>query len=352
MQNGSKQSGAKVTGLLSGRFHRARVKLTLIYVAILVVILFVSSYTIYANFSGRLDHRYEGYRPAYNVQLFPDAPAFSVPSPADVQEDLVHTLVIVNGVLLAIAALASYWLAGITLQPIQESFDRQKRFLGDASHELRTPLTILQMDLENNLEDPKLKAEAKEQAKSHLEEVERMGKLVSDLLTLSRMDEEMEVKKTNMTMVDVNSILTQMVARFSSLAEHNKVSLNYEQIGDQNKLRTDPELFQQVVGNIIKNAISYNKAGGKVNIITKQTAVEAVIEITDTGIGISKADISRISERFYRAEKSRSRQTGGSGLGLSIVQSALDRLGGSMEIKSRLGEGTTVQLHFPQRQSS
>ena len=88
------------------------------------------------------------------------------------------------------------------------------------------------------------------------------------------------------------------------------------------------------------------------NIITKQTAVEAVIEITDTGIGISKADISRISERFYRAEKSRSRQTGGSGLGLSIVQSALDRLGGSMEIKSRLGEGTTVQLHFPQRQSS
>ena len=172
MPNISKLSGAKATGLAGDRFHRAHRRLTILYVAILAITLALSSAITYSAFSKRINNRFNRIpRPPRVVQL-PDG-TLAIPTPRDVRIDLIWSLIVVNGIFLTVGGLLSYWFAGVTLAPIKESYDRQRRFLSDASHELRTPLAILHMSLEN---------ESTPQAKSNLEEVTRMNNLVNDLL--------------------------------------------------------------------------------------------------------------------------------------------------------------------------
>jgi len=273
-------------------------------------------------------------------------PVAVLPKPEDVQGDLIDALALANGVLLVCAGILSYWLAGITLMPIQESYDRQRRFLGDASHELRTPLAILQMDLENELESPGVSKAAKERAESHLEEVERMGKLVGDLLTLSRADDT-EKKPLELYEVDVTTLIKGAVERLQPIAAKHEVSLTFIDPKKMVLMRTNKEEFLQALNNIIKNAILYNVEHGTVQVRQALEGGLLKIVVTDTGIGIAQEDLDKIFDRFYRSDKSRSRQTGGSGLGLSIVQSSLEKLGGSVEMTSAVGKGTVVTLTFP-----
>jgi signal transduction histidine kinase len=348
MQNGLKQYGARATGSLSGRFHHARVRLTLIYVAILAAILFVSSYTIYSTFSNRLQQRFRHVPAAAVIRGLPlDRMAPVIPSQDQVQTDLVYSLFLVNGILLVAAAFLSYGLAGITLEPIQEAYERQRKFLSNASHELRTPLAILQTDLENTLEGPETDKEARKQAESHLEEVGRMGKLVDDLLTLSRLDEN-DPCRYDTKAYDLVSIVKDEVDRLQPLAERESVTLQFLP-GDIRAVRVElnKELFQQALTNIIKNAILYNKKGGTVKVTLHHEAKHEVVKISDTGVGMSKEEVAQVFQRFYRVDKSRSRQTGGSGLGLSIASSAMERLGGAITIESIPKEGTTVALFLP-----
>lgn len=347
MRNVLKQFGAKVTGSLSGRFHQARVRLTLVYVALVAAILFISSYTLYTNFSGHLAHRFQGFRPEFQTTYNPlNGGILTVPKENDLEGDLVQALVIVNGLLLVAAAIVSYWLAGLTLEPVQRAYNRQRQFLGDASHELRTPLSILQTDLENELDNPKLKGEAREQAVSYLEEVERMGRLVGNLLTLSRLDEQPELPP-RLQRVNLSQALTESVHRLKKLAEHSKVTITFNPPAEELEIMAEKDLLEQVFSNIIKNAITYNKEGGEVSVAVSQVEKMVQVVIGDSGIGIGRTDISKIFERFYRVDSSRSSLTGGSGLGLAIVRSALDRFGGSLQVESTVGKGTSVTLVFP-----
>jgi signal transduction histidine kinase len=279
----------------------------------------------------------------------PEGP--TTPRPEDVLRDLTYALIIVNSLLLVLAAILSYWLAGLTLEPIEEAYHRQRRFLSDASHELRTPLAILQADIENTLSQPKLANSLKEQAESQLEEIHRMGEIVKNLLILSRLDERALPYSTKST-VDLSELLSTLVKRFQPLAKQNGITLKESTQDEPLLVHGNEDLLLQAFGNLIKNAIVYNQEEGKVTVKSWKVGHEAHVVVEDTGIGIAAEDVDKIFDRFYRVDKSRSRQTGGSGLGLSIVQSVIAQFHGSIEVKSQPQQGTTIHLKLPLVSSS
>jgi len=348
MQNALKPFGAKATDLFNQQFNRSRLTLTALYVIILAVILFVSGNATHFLFSQRLDDRF------FQVEILVDTqPGRRQPPPdvATVNADLMEVTLTVNGVLLLIAGVLSYWLAGLTLRPIQTAYNKQRQFLSDVSHELRTPLAILQTNVENEQEAAKTQ-EAKLITESYLEEIKRMSRLVNDLLTLSRLGDQKTIVENEI--IDVTSLLKESVMRLKPLAEKQGVTLLSSLEETQEVLVAVPnkDLLMQAITNVILNAILYNKEQGQVEIKTTREDLVWNICVQDTGVGIAQEHLSKVFDRFYRADKSRSRRTGGSGLGLSITQSILHACGGFITLASELGKGTTVVMTLPIHKAS
>ncbi len=337
-----KQSGAKATDSFKKHFNRSIIRLTFLYAGTLAIILLISGLVLYSAFSSRIGRR-------FNIPTPPPGTTQVIilkqPTAQEVREDLIASLILVNGLLLIIAGISSYWLAKFTLQPIKDSYERQQRFLGDASHELRTPLSILQIELENELRSSRSSLHTDE-LKSKLEEVQRMSKIVNDLLTLSRLDAETTSSK-NINRVALNKTISEIINRIQPLATSHNISLIFKPSDNPILMSLDEELFSHALTNLIQNAIIYNKPNGYVTITTKKENKECVISVIDTGMGISPEDLQNIFERFYRTDKSRSRKTGGTGLGLSIAYSAIDHMNGSVEIESEVGQSTTVIVRLP-----
>jgi len=358
MQNELKQSGARGIGLFSRHHDLSLFKLTAAYAGILAIILLISSSITYSIFSARIGHRFERMRPPVVINspggttVVTQADFGIMLRAQDVRNDLINTLLLVNLQLLVLAIVASYFLAKFTLRPLKETYERQQRFLGDASHELRTPLAILHADLENELAGIKGK-DSSERAKSHLEEVKRMSSLVTDLLTLSRLDEAAESinTKKHLSSVNINDLVGKTTERLKQLAEKNDVNLTFRRplTNEEIIITSNEEQIALALTNIIRNAILYNKKNGNVVVSVTNDARTVTINVTDTGIGISEGDLRMIFDRFYRVSKSRSRLSGGSGLGLSIVKSSIESLGGSVEIISELEKGTEVIINLPRK---
>jgi signal transduction histidine kinase len=173
-----------------------------------------------------------------------------------------------------------------------------------------------------------------------------MSRIVNDLLLLSRIDENGE-KSHNLTKVDLSKTIEEISERLKPLAVQHGVTIDFAKPEHAMELLTDADLLQKALVNVVKNAIIYNKAQGQVKINLNSEAGKYKVTVKDTGIGIAKEDLTKIFDRFYRAEASRSRQTGGSGLGLSIVQSSIKNLGGAIDIASEPEKGTAVSLTLP-----
>lgn len=346
MQNALKQFEEKGTSLLSGQFSRARLELTLIYAIILAAIIGISSIITYSLFSTRLEVRWAQYHvPSRIIDIQGDN------FPDEARSELALTLFAVNGVLLAGAIGLSYILAGITLHPIQQAYEKQRRFLSDASHELRTPLAILQTDLENELSEKHIKENDKERAESYLEEVKRMGSIVKDLLLISRLDTE-DSKNTHIESVDFSALAATTITRLTPYAQKNEITLTSKLPELPVIIQANTEHVSQAIMNLIKNGIDYNKEKGSVTVSMNIEKSTATLIIVDTGVGIPKEDLAKIFDRFYRADASRTRSTGGSGLGLSIVQSIAKTYNGSVELKSKESHGSTAYLSFPLKEAS
>jgi|GEM_PF-2627743 len=367
MQEGSRQSGAKDISSFDKRLSHSIIKLTFIYVIILAAILFVSSSVLYSVFSARLETRFRG-PGLVGGQLLADRETGEIlggeilvrpgvpngyPTPEEVRQDLVNLLFLVNGFLLLIAGGLSYKLAEWTLSPLKLSYMREKRFLSDASHELRTPLSILKTELENQLSEQKGKGHATsanaKHIESNLEEVDRMSRIISDLLTLSRMSEDGTAAAVTMAPFNINQLVVKTNERLAIVAKANSINLACELPKEDIMLSSNESLVEAILLNAVKNGINYNKPNGTVMTkLEKDEATNAaIITVTDTGIGMSEEETEKVFERFYRADKSRSRQTGGSGLGLSIVKAALDKIDGTVTVKSEVGKGTTLVFRIP-----
>ena len=179
-------------------------------------------------------------------------------------------------------------------------------------------------------------------------EIDRLNRIVSDLLTLVNMDSG--GMHLNLTDMSLNSLLEEQVKRLLPLARENGIEINLS-MKEEVRVSGDSLKLQQVIYNVIDNAIKYTPRGGEVETTLTRSGRKAVIRIADTGIGIPAEDLPHIFDRFYRVDKARSRATGGTGLGLSIVKQIVQMHGGDIRASSAEGKGTTFEIELPVQQA-
>lgn len=226
-------------------------------------------------------------------------------------------------------------------QSIKEQENIRKRLTGDISHELKTPLTNIQSHLEAMIDG--IWEPTEERLLSVKEEAERLSSLVSDMQKLNKYDESsIKLKKDN---VNISDIICFVIFQFSNLAKSKNIKIEYEK--KNINLYCDKDKITQALVNILSNAIRYSNEGSTIFIEEKLKDNKVIISIEDQGIGISEEDLKYVFERFYRADKSRTRDTGGTGIGLTIVKSIVSSHGGEVKLESKLGEGSKFTIILP-----
>ena len=239
-------------------------------------------------------------------------------------------------------------LAGVfndTLSRLEEAFEQLRRFTADASHELRTPLTAIrsvgEVALQRSLSGPGYR----EVIGSMLEEVDRLTRLVESLLTLTR-GESGRIQPA-LEMVNLNGLAVSVVEHLKILAEEKEQSLTIDAAADVSA-RCDPAILRLGLINVLDNAIKYTLPRGTIRVVVREASSgEAAIEVEDTGVGIPSEHRGRIFERFYRVEQGRSRESGGTGLGLATARWAVEVTGGRIELESEEGKGSLFRIVVP-----
>ena len=223
----------------------------------------------------------------------------------------------------------------------------RKDFIANVSHELRTPLAMLQGYSEAIVDDIAVSPEeTKELAQIIYDESVRMSRLVNELLDLGRM--EAGYIELNRNQVLLLPILDKIIRKFSVVGKEQKINVIPEfSIEPGVRFSLDPDRIEQVFTNLIDNAIRHTHAGGKVLVATMIKEDQLFIEVGDTGTGIPEEDLPFVFERFYKADKARTRSRSGTGLGLSIVKQIVTAHGGQTSVHSKLGEGTTFSITIP-----
>ena len=231
----------------------------------------------------------------------------------------------------------------------QEKEERERRlFVSNVSHELRTPLTSVKSYLEALDEGALSEPVAPDFIKVSLDETNRMMRMVTDLLHLSRIDNatsNLDVELTNFT-----AFITFILNRFDKIKSQDE-NLKYELIRDYPItsvwIEIDTDKMTQVIDNILNNAIKYSPDGGKITVSMKTTDDQMILSISDQGLGIPKQDLPKIFDRFYRVDRARSRAQGGTGLGLAIAKEIIKQHNGFIWAKSEYGKGSTFTIVLP-----
>lgn len=224
----------------------------------------------------------------------------------------------------------------------------RRDFVANVSHELRTPIATLRSLAEALLMGGKDDPVVRDQfLQSIADEAARMGKLLDNLLELARL--EAGRREWHWQSVSIGDCVVQVVERFKPLAERRGLRVKV-QVAPNLTLRTDPEALDQILSNLIDNAVKYT-SWGEITVVAEQIATPdgnwVAVHVRDTGIGIPPEHLPRIFERFYRVDKSRSRQQGGFGLGLSIAKHLAESLGGKITVQSQVGKGSIFTLWLP-----
>jgi heavy metal sensor kinase len=230
---------------------------------------------------------------------------------------------------------------------LRDSVQSSRRFLADASHELRTPLTVIKGELQELSNEGGLTGDAlRERVGSVLEEVARLEHLVSGLLVLSRLDAGETQREC--AELDLAELARSTAEQMRLMAEDRGIAIELSAL-HRAVIRGDRSRLKQIVVNLLDNAIRFTPARGSVILRTSEDDTYALLEVIDTGVGIPKASLPLVFDRFYRADEARSRDDGGAGLGLSIVKSICSMHGADIEVSSQLGEGSCFRVRFPRR---
>jgi two-component system OmpR family sensor kinase len=227
-----------------------------------------------------------------------------------------------------------------------ESENKLRRFVADASHELRTPLTAIRGFAELHRQGAVVGEDKTKELISRIEkESIRMSSLVEDLLLLARLDQSREL---SFDPVDINHLVQEAVASAKAAGPAYEVSISSD--GDEVFVLGDSMRIHQAIANLLANARTHTPAGTKIDVKISQNDLETRISVSDNGPGLSEEDQKRVFERFFRADPSRVRVGGeGSGLGLAIVDAVMKAHSGSVEVDSKVGEGATFTIIFPQK---
>lgn len=224
----------------------------------------------------------------------------------------------------------------------------RKDFVANVTHELKTPITSIKGFIETltsgDIEDEDIKVKFYNIIDS---ETNRLIHLVEDILTLSALDSQSTISTWEQEVVNVSDYMDDIYSLMERLAEDKNITLSIKIDKDLKEIPFHSNHFKQLMINLIDNAIKYNKKGGFVTVKMYKKQGSAIIEVSDKGIGIPKADLPRVFERFYRVDKGRSRQAGGTGLGLAIVKHIVQVNNSKIRVESRVHEGTTFFVEIP-----
>lgn len=229
--------------------------------------------------------------------------------------------------------------------PLRRLENLRKDFVANVSHELKTPLTALRAALETlldgALEDPD---HARDFLQTAQDQTERLQRLIEDLLTLSQLEHRSKVPVP--ARCQLQEVATRVCKTFEPLAKKNSVSLQLRLPEEPLLLPLEVDELTQILFNLFDNALKFNRPKGKVSLRARKEGETGIIEVEDTGIGISAEDQARIFERFYRADKARTTEQGGTGLGLAIVKHLVENRGGTITVASHPDQGSTFTVRF------
>lgn len=304
-------------------FKSARIKLTAWYLVIIMLVSVMFSTVIYAGATNELSRiqRVQTLRQQELAEgIVPPARTFRIdPEVLEESKSRVRlALIAINVIIFGVAGAAGYFLAGRTLEPIEKMIDEQNKFITGASHELRTPLTALKTSTEVGLRDKKLTvADARTLLCDNLEEVENLKILSDNLLRLSQFEEfngDIPMKS-----IKLSEIFEEAQKRAGGLAKVKRIVIEIPK--EKTKIQGDKASLVELMVILFDNAIKYSPKGSRIKVSTTSYDREISIKVKDTGMGIDEKDIKHIFDRFYRADKARSKENvSGYGLGLSIAK--------------------------------
>ena len=329
-------------------FKSARLKLTAWYLLIIMFISIAFSLVIYQGlmnevrrFSMTQRMRIERILPPDPVQpLFADEDLIT-----EIKQRIIIELGIINIFIFIASGALGYFLAGKTLQPIQEMVEEQNRFISDASHEFRTPLTALKSSLEVNIRDKNLTiADAKKVMSESIGDVNDLQRLSDSLLKLSQY--EKPKINSHFEKISLKQLIKESIKKIETLATNKNIIIKSTIINGN--LKGDRYGLTDLFVILLDNAVKYSSKKSTIRVNTKKTDHSVLISIEDQGIGIDKTDIPHLFDRFYRSDKARSKkEIDGYGLGLSIAKKIVDQHDGQISIESKLKKGTTVTVILP-----
>lgn len=351
-------------------FKSARLKLTLWYLLIIMMISVSFSIAMFFSVSREMERGFRRAEMRYRAgelglslpqplperleELHPQLEElrprfFSTEDIREARQKVALRLLMINGMILIVSSVAGYFLAGKTLQPIEEAMEEQKRFVADASHELRTPLTALKTSIEVALRDRKITTkQAKKMLKENLEEVDGLQSMTDNLLSLAkyqRVDKNFVLEK-----ISLGKIVERAAKTVRPLAKKKGVALKLK-VEDLTFMADRPSL-EKMLTIFLDNAVKYTPKGGKVTVSAEKDKKYVLIKVKDTGIGIPKKDLPHIFDRFYQVDKSRAKiDVPGYGLGLALAKRIIEIHKGSVNVSSAVGKGTTFTIKLPLKHS-
>ena len=229
------------------------------------------------------------------------------------------------------------------VERLQISEQKRRNFVSDASHELKTPLASIKLLTDSILQNEMDEATVKEFVGDIGNEADRLNRMTQKLLSLSRIESQ---EDSDCEIVYMAPTVDRVVRMLKGIAEENKITIETTIVQDCPILIIEDDLYQ-IIFNLVENGIKYNVSGGKLFVTLERDEDNALLQVRDTGVGIPEDAVSHVFERFFRVDKARSRKSGGSGLGLSIVRNMVERNRGEIRVESTVGKGSTFTLSFP-----
>lgn len=258
---------------------------------------------------------------------------------------MIFTFSIVSLITLVFIFLISLYLTNKSIQPVKTAFEKQKQFIADASHELKTPLAVIQTNVDVLLSNQEQSIQSQEKWLGYIKsETERMSKLTSDLLYLTQVDHsEFQMLKTEFSF---SQAVEKVLLTMEAIIFEKSVQLDYEIQSDIHAMGNEEQLTQ-VVMILLDNAIKYTPEKGDIHLNLYKAYNHIFLSITNTGEGISKDEIHKVFDRFYRSDTSRTRKNNSYGLGLAIAKSIVEAHDGKIAVESIEGEKTTFTIKLP-----
>jgi signal transduction histidine kinase len=337
MRNISKLLKELATDWKNNNFFRAKIKLTIYYSTIIFFVVLGYSILLHSLFTVHIRVRAEN----KNISFLTDVKNDFLEG---TKNGLLDIIFLLDTISIFFSVVLGYYFAKKTINPLEESYLKQKRIISDMAHELKLPLSVVKTGIQSlsiketvNIED------YEDLNEDIITEVDRLSNMINDILFLEKTENMLDISFRN---INLSELLKKEIDFMKNYAKDFYIDIKTN-IAEHIYISGDEQSIKKMIDNLIKNAVDYNKSGGSVFVDLDREGSYAKLCITDDGIGIPSSDIKKIFERFYKVDSSRSMYKGGSGLGLSIVKDIVEKHHGSISVNSIENEGSKFTVLIP-----